>query len=50
MYMSRINMLTCVTYTGKLMSLADMDQDNHTAMITHTVWHEYALTTVALSA
>ena len=50
MYSACINMLMRVAYTGKLMSLADMDQDNHTVMITHIIWHEYALTTVALSA
>ena len=31
------------------MSLVDMDQDNHTAMIVHTIQHEYAPTTIALS-
>ena len=32
------------------MSLADMDLDNHTMIIMHTIWHEYAPATVALSA
>ena len=50
MYMTCINMLTCVAYTGKSMSLANIDQDNHTTMITHTIWHQYAPMTVALSA
>ena len=31
------SMLMLVTYTGKPMSLGDMDQDNHTAMIVHTI-------------
>ena len=43
------NMLIHVAYTGKPMSLGDMDHDNHTAMIVHTIQHEYALTTIALS-
>ena len=30
------------------MSLGDMDQDNHTAMIVHIIKHEYAPTTIAL--
>ena len=30
------------------MSLGDMDQDNHTVMIMHTIEHEYAPTTTAL--
>ena len=43
------SMLICVTYTRKPMSLGDIDQDNHTAMIMHTVQHEYAPTEIALS-
>ena len=39
-----------VAYMGKPMSLVDMDQDNHTVMIVHTIWHEYAPTVVALNA
>ena len=31
------------------MSLGDMDQDNHTSMILHTIYYEYAPTTIALS-
>ena len=45
-----LNMLIHVTYTGKPMSLGDMDQDNHTAVIMHTIQHEYAPTTVVLSS
>ena len=43
-----LSMLICVTYMGKPMSLGDMDQDNHTAMIVHIIKHEYAPTTIAL--
>ena len=32
-----LNILICVAYTAKPMSLGDMDQDNHTAMIVHTI-------------
>ena len=32
-----LNMLIRVAYTGKLMSLGIIDQDNHTAMIVHTI-------------
>ena len=39
-----------IAYTGKPMSLANMDRDNHTVMITHTILHEYAPTAVSLSA
>ena len=45
-----LSMLIHVTYMGKPLSLSDMDQDNHTAMIMHTIQHEYAPTTIALSA
>ena len=38
-----------VAYTEKPMSLGDMDQDNHTAMIVHTIEHEYAPTAITLS-
>ena len=31
------------------MSLGDMDQDNYTATIVHTIEHEYAPTTITLS-
>ena len=31
------NMFMNVAYTGKPMSLADMDRDNHIAIITHTI-------------
>ena len=44
------SILMSVAYMGKLMSLDDMDQDNHTAMIVHTIFHEYAPTSIALSA
>ena len=44
------SILMSVAYMGKLMSLDDMDQDNHTAMIVHTILHEYAPTPIALSA
>ena len=40
--------LICVTYTGKPMSLGDMDRDGHTTMTMHTVRHEYAPTANAL--
>ena len=39
-----------VAYTGKPMSLGDMDWDNHTVMNMHTVWNEYAIAANALSA
>ena len=42
--------LMSVAYTGKPMSLVDMDLDNHTAMIMHTIWHEYASIAKALNA
>ena len=45
-----LSMLMRVAYTGKPISLSDMNQDNHTTMIVHTIQHEYAPTTVALSA
>ena len=32
-----LNMLICVAYTREPMSLGDMDQDNHIAMIVHTI-------------
>ena len=32
-----LSMLMHVTYMGKPMSLGDMDQDNHTTMIVHTI-------------
>jgi len=32
------------------MSLADMEWNNHTAIIMQTIWHEYAYMAVALSA
>ena len=35
-------------YTGKPMSFGDMDQDNHSAMIVHTIQHEYAPTAIRL--
>ena len=38
-----------VAYMGKPMSLSDMDHDNHTLIIVHTIQHEYAPTTIALS-
>ena len=44
------SMLMRVTYTRKPMSLGDMDQDNHTVMVVHTIQHEYAPTTITLSA
>ena len=44
-----LNILIHVTYTGKPMSLGDMDQDNHTTMIMHTIQHEYAPTAITLS-
>ena len=44
------NTLTRVAYTGKPMSLADMDRSNHTTIIMHTMWHEYAFTVVTLNA
>ena len=64
MFMARINMLNCdepkpfkassmlmrVAYTGKPISLGEMDQDYHTAMIMHTIKHECAPTTIDLSA
>ena len=31
------SILICVTYTGKPMSLGDVDRDNHTTMIVHTI-------------
>ena len=40
----------CVAYTGKPMSLADMDRDNYTVTIMHTILHEYVPIVVALSA
>ena len=42
-------MLMRVAYTGKPMSLANMGQDNHTAMIVHTIQHEYAPIEIVLS-
>ena len=44
-----LNMLICVAYIGKPMSLGDMDQDNHIAMIMHTIQHEYAFMAIALT-
>ena len=44
------NTLMRVTYTGKPMSLVDMDQGNHTVIIMHTMQHEYAFTIVTLNA
>ena len=38
-----------VAYMGKPTSLGDIDQDNHTAMIMHTIYHEYAPTAITLS-
>ena len=43
------SMLMRVAYTGKPMSLGDMDQNNHITMIVHTIQHEYALTAITLS-
>ena len=43
------NMFMHVAYMGKPTSLGDMDHDNHTAMIVHTIEHEYAPMTIALS-
>ena len=43
------SMLMHVIYTWKPMSLGDIEQDNHTAMIVHTIQHEYAPTAIALS-
>ena len=43
-----LNILMHVAYTGKLMSLDDMDRDSHIAMIVHTIQHEYAPTAIAL--
>ena len=37
-----------VAYTGKLMSLGDMDQDDHTVMIMHTIYCECAPTAITL--
>ena len=45
-----LNILIRGAYAGKPMSLSDMDQDDHTAVTMHTVWHEYAPTAIALSA
>ena len=44
------NILMHVAYTGKSMSLPDMDWNKHTAIIMQTIWHEYAYIVVALSA
>ena len=44
------SVLMRVAYMGKPMSLGDMDQDNHIAMIVHTIQHKYAPTAIALSA
>ena len=44
------SILMHVTYTGKPMSLANMDRDKHPVMIMHTMQYEYMPTTVALSA
>ena len=44
------SILMRVAYMGKPTSLGDIDQDNHTAMIMHTIQHEYAPTEIALSA
>ena len=37
-----------IAYTGKPMLLGDMDQDDHTVMIMHTIQCEYAPTVIAL--
>ena len=44
-----LSMLRHVTYTRKPMLLGDMDQDNHTTMIVHTIQPKYAPTAIALS-
>ena len=44
------SMLMHVTYTGKPMSLGDMDCNNHIAMIVHTIQYEYAPMAITMSA
>ena len=43
------SVLICVAYMGKLVSLGEMDWDNHTAMIMHIIQYEYAPMAIALS-
>ena len=42
-----LSVLMLVTYIRKPTSLGDMDRNNHTALIMHTIQHEYASTTIA---
>ena len=47
--LNALNILMRVAYTRKPISLGDMDQNDHTAMIMHTILCEYTPIAIALS-